>query len=808
MSAGRFGTPSEAPSKNTQALNVNIEVRGAEPCSASAFPRFPPAPRLAREIAILPASAHRGPAEQPQQSPAAKRGARVPEVWRPRPVPSDAQRLPVPSPWLADEAAPGYDPVPDCPREALRRELGEARGAALATLGRVERLPRLHADAVLRLAAHQARRPLPCLDDLHAGVLAQRDVVRWERAPGSTPITAAGVIAQVLAEIEPPAHECSAEGAALVRGDEDAIRAAAQRAARRWATWYEARDTMRRAAAVQGTPLPAVDEQPWIRRERTCVRWHTRRLRREALRAQAYYDTALRLARPGHDYVSSYTLGAWRQRYERQQAWAEAREVQWDDGTVASLAAVRNSAARARGAALYAISRAHEHWATSQGYTAFFLTLTLPGEYHSYSSGARAADGTYPRQRPNGAWTRNHGPRRAWDELQSRWARLRAILADRSDDLRAHVGVVVPEPHRDGTPHLHALVYLPRTWRDQHGAEHGTAWELRRALRTVCPGPRAARLEVVRRVPGRRTTSPANYVMKYVLKSLNDEQTLREQGEAGERHRAWAASRGLRRMRALGSHGVLRAWQRLWTLSARQDREREAAADQPVIVSAADEDGDAEGAAILPERAEAAMAAMRRARAAGEVAEAAEREAEQAPTPDRRKSARERQATARDQQAGHYADALALLGGLPGGEGRLRLTYAEGESEYGRPTKRPDGLVDPATGEWMPLRDQGARIVTSQLPCQQHDLTVVASRPRAGTDAPAQLAAPPPKSPRQARREAEVARDYAWIDALIAGLWGPEAPQAPPPACGPPPVVLIRRRPMLTMVQADLAEAA
>ncbi|MFC4170188.1 replication endonuclease [Teichococcus aestuarii] len=685
--------------------------------------------------------------------------------------------------------------MPDCPQEALRRELEEARAAALATLGRVERLPRLHADAVLRLAAQQARRSLPDIDTLHAGVLAQRGAVRWERAPGSTPITAAGVIAQVLAEIEPPAHECSAEGAALVRGDEDAIRTAAQRAARRWSAWYEARDAMRQAATASGTPLRAVDEQPWIRRERTCARWHTRRLRREALRAQAYYDTALRLARPGHDYVSSYTLGAWRQRQERQQAWAEAKEVQWDDGSVASLAAVRDSAARARGAALYAISRGHEHWATSHGYTAFFLTLTLPGAYHSYSSGARAADGTYPHQRPNEDWTRDHGPRRAWAELQSRWARLRAILADRSDDLRAHVGVVVPEPHRDGTPHLHALVYLPWIWRDQHGAEHGTAWELRRALRTVCPGPRAARLEVVRRVPGRRTVSPATYVMKYILKSLNDEQTLREQGEAGERHRAWASSRGLRRMRVLGSHGVLRAWQRLWTLSARQDRAREAAADRPVIVAATDEDGDADGMAILPERAEAAMAAMRRARASGAVAE------DMALSPAERALARER-------QAGHYADALALLGGLPGGQGCLRLTYAAGESEYGRPTKRPDGLVDPATGEWMPLRDQGARIVASKLPCQQHDLTVVASRPRAGADAPAPSAVPPPQNSRQARREAEMARDYDRIEAIIGGLWGPEAPQAPPPACGPPPVAPIRRRPMLTMVLDDLAEAA
>jgi hypothetical protein len=711
-------------------------------------------------------------------------------------VPLEVQRLVAPNPWLADEKAPEYDPVPECPLWRLRQELAEVREAALATLQRVERLPRLHVDAVLRLASRRTGRPLPSLDDLHAGVLAQQSLVRWERAPGSSAFSTTQVMGEVLEEIQPPVHECSPEGAALVRGDEDAIRQAAGRAARRWSAWYEARDAVRRGAAARGTPLPVLeDEQPWLRRERTCARWHTRRLRREALRAQAYYDTALRLARPGHDYVSGYTLGAWRQRQERQQAWAAEREVQWDDGAVASLAAVRDSAARARGAALYAISRGHEHWANTQGYTAFFLTLTLPGEYHSYSSGPRAADGTYPHQRPNADWSREYGPRRAWQELQGRWKRLRSILAARSEDLRAHVGVVVPEPHRDGTPHLHALVYLPRTWRDRNSAEHSTAWELRRALHVVCPGPRAARLEVVRRVPGRRTVSPANYVMKYILKSLNDAQTLAEQGEGGERHRAWASARGLRRMRVLGSHGVLRAWQRLWALSARQDRACEAAADQPVIGMADDEDGDAEGETILPERAEAAMAAMRRARASGAVAE------DEAISPAERALARER-------QAGHYAATLDLLGGLPGSEGRLRLTYAEAESEYGRPTKRPEGLVDSVTGEWMALRDQGAVIVVSKKRSEEHDLTVVASRPRAGADAPAPSATNSPKDSRQARWEAEVVRDYAWIDVLVAGLWGPEAPQAPPPACGPPLVAQFTRRPMLTMVWDGAAEVA
>jgi hypothetical protein len=174
--------------------------------------------------------------------------------------------------------------------------------------------------------------------------------------------------------------------------------------------------------------------------------------------------------------------------------------------------------------------------------------------------------------------------------------------------------------------------------------------------------------------------------MKYVLKSLEgdeDADTAAPDGEdhlAGEKHeryRAWAAARGLRRMRLVGVHGGMRVWQRLWN----------ARMDEP-----------------LPPRAALGRAAIQRGRAAGTVA------ADPQLTDTERANARIRQNAA-------YADALGVVGALrcmSADNGRLRLEYENTETEHGRPTRREVGIKGQAwdaelrrhvdDGERFPLR--------------------------------------------------------------------------------------------------------
>lgn len=433
-------------------------------------------------------------------------------------------------------------------------------------------------------------------------------------------------------------------GMRLALGDEGQIRAVAEERARAWLEAYAVSPDWREAERYQ----------PWLQAERECPRWQRRQIRTEVRRAQAWLDCALRLVGPTSPAVSRFTLGAWRQVQARSLAWASATVVRFESGDEVPLVEVQARSRKSRRAQMYAVVKGMEHHGDEHDMQAFFITLTLPGEYHPFIAGARTADGSYPHARVNDDWNPTLGPQAQWTQLQKRWERIRARLA-KYEPLREYFGIAVPEPHKDGTPHLHAMVWLPK-YVEHDGRRLGTGMVLHGILRDLAPD-RQAKLEIVRKRADRcrpdgtvkRYASPASYVMKYVLKSLDDEETMNAGGEGAERHRAWASSRRIRRMRLVGVHGSLRIWQRLWT-------------------SPDDE--------FVPRRAAMARAAMRRCEAYGAAAKAAEVD-----SPERE--------VARRGQSEAAAEALRLIGGLPGGSGRLRLGYDDATTEYGRPTKRP-----------------------------------------------------------------------------------------------------------------------
>ena len=500
----------------------------------------------------------------------------------------------------------------------------------------------------------------------------------------------------------PPDHEVATEAIGLLTGDEDAIRVAARAAAEAWG-----------AAYMMPVMHAAAQREPWIRAERMCQRWQLRRLRRLVLRGQAYIDIALRMADPNSPAVSAYTLDAWRDRQARQYEWAVKQAIQMESGKLIPLTEIIATGRTAREAQLYSVNKAMEHHGTTLGHTALFLTITLPGQYHSVSSGERAPDGSYPQRRDNPEWSNAYGPAAGHAEHTRIWELLRAGLA-KHEELRAYFGIIVPEPHKNGTEHNHALLYLPPTFQ-AGGLERNTALEVSRMLRRLCPGERRIKVEVIRRRAERPYASPASYVMKYILKAVDG-----ERGEAHDRHRAWASARGIRRMRLLGVHGGLRIWQRIWTADAKEP---------------------------LPPRAARVRDAMQRSRAAGVAAR------------DTGLTDAER-ADARTRQSAAAAEALILIGALPGGDGRLRLEYEETRTEYGRASKKPVAVTEHEatdevddrgrtatrwlpTGNTFPLRlhkctlvdlpkDTATPTAGAEMVPAQEKVTVAASYPRAG----------------------------------------------------------------------------
>jgi hypothetical protein len=600
---------------------------------------------------------------------------------------------------------------------------------AAAIVSRLATLPDSHGQAVQRLwlsAGPEAYGPWPSAEHIKAS-LGPRPQSHHPTLPAAGAWEWLTPLATTLDTVMPPLSECSPVGASLTRGAVEDIEAAAQEAAETARAYYADRDRA-------GQPT-APGEETWTRAERLDPRWQKRRLRRESRRAQAWYDAALRMTGPHSPAVSGYTLGAARETWDRGRMWSADMTVLFEDGTTVPLSTIQSHARSARRAQLYTVAKAMEFEGERRDFTAFFITLTLPGEYHPFTTGKLDKNGHYPNARPNPNWNPAYGPAAQWAELQGRWATIRGRLADHVA-LREWWGISVPEPHQDGTPHLHIMVWMPRSF-EQRGMRR-TAHVLRDILRDVAPD-RQGRLEIVRKrvLKNGKTTgaSPASYVMKYVMMSLDDEATQAARGEDAERHRAWASTRGLRRMRLVGVHGSLRIWQRLWT--AREDEYD-----------------------TMPPTAQTAWDYMRRSEVCADEADA------MADTPWEREipAMRRRQAEA-------AADALREIGGLPGGERRLKLGYEESETEYGRPSRKPATITEEAwetvdeeyvtpkrrlrrvrkvtkwrpTGGMMPLRKQAAELVPTEVIEKvenRNSLTVVAICPRDAADA-----APPVTTP-------------------------------------------------------------
>jgi hypothetical protein len=506
--------------------------------------------------------------------------------------------------------------------------------------------------------------------------------------------------------------------------DED-VRAEADRRAEAAQAHWAWRVRLARSA---GRKLPVMT--PHDRRQQ-CPRDHRRRIRLEAGQVRQHLAAALgTVGRGAAPYADDYSLARWQERQEAAAAWAATHVLTGADGTAVPMSKVIAGSHDAQKARLYAMTLGVDELAQRRGLTPIFITITLPPEWHpSPAKGDRS-------------WTPDRAPHLADDALRRAWARLRALLADR--DI-ATLGLRVWEPHRDGCPHAHALLYV-------EPEQVGTVDE---ALRSVCPEPVQPPLDSEgkpRRVASqlvivdRTRASPATYVAKYILKTCagapDDAQRTGAEREGDdtddqlahyERHRATASERGWRRFGWLGVHGVQRVWQRLLTT---KDLPQDA-----------------------PARVRMAWYAL---------------------------------------QDGRWADALEALGAVgPRGEG-VRLAYAEDEEDmdpdtgeitrrplltaYGEPARKPVAVEDKATGWRMPLTRQPWTIARAEgeNPNENNAPTVAESFP----------------SDTAAQGTRAVAVAYIDLEWAQPGLAGPI-----PAACGPP------RTPRRSALSQNLSKA-
>ena len=248
-------------------------------------------------------------------------------------------------------------------------------------------------------------------------------------------------------------------------------------------------------------------------------------------------------------YVSAAGLGHRKSQQNRNRKLLQSLEAISDAGDVVNLADAADASISNptnRRTELMVRMRGYEETANALGLQGEFLTLTCPSKYHPILHKSGTINPKY-----NGT-----DPRQAQDYLNSVWARIRS--AWHKADIRVF-GFRVAEPHHDGTPHWHLLLFFPPVQADQ-------AWSIFKhyALEEDGDEWRAEDVRAQRVSIDPMRGSATGYLAKYISKNIDGY----EVGESGDleaetdardgacRVDAWAGIWGIRQFQQIGSTSV------------------------------------------------------------------------------------------------------------------------------------------------------------------------------------------------------------------------------------------------------------
>jgi len=313
--------------------------------------------------------------------------------------------------------------------------------------------------------------------------------------------------------------------------------------------------------------LPIADQLAGLIKRTQCPLWWRRQLRRAVViaRETEAMQRGEVCKRRRQVYVTDDTVARRAERNASNAAMLAATEIESSDGEVITIAqavaaSTANKAIR-RGELMTRI-RGCEEWADAAGMVGIFTTNTAPSRFHAQTM-------------HKGANPKHDGstPREAQGWLCGTWAKTRAALH------RAGVrffGFRVAEPHHDGCPHWHMLLWADA---DQIGALRDTMrryWLKDQGDEAGAQEHRFKAVEIDKAKGG-----AIAYVSKYIAKNIDDVGALEAEGhtdehagEQGElfgatarRVEAWASAWGIRQFQAIGQPPVT-VWRELRRIEA------------------------------------------------------------------------------------------------------------------------------------------------------------------------------------------------------------------------------------------------
>jgi hypothetical protein len=282
-------------------------------------------------------------------------------------------------------------------------------------------------------------------------------------------------------------------------------------------------------------------------------------------------------------YVSNASVKRWERQKRSNAAYLEAMEAVNQHGYTATLAALSEKSASnptIGRSEIMVRCRGKEEIAREMGHAAIFITVTGPSAMHAKRVVYRKGQPMSVRDNPEYDGTT---PREAQKHLRKNWAKTRAGY--HRQGIRVY-GERIAEPHHDGTPHWHFLLFMPpdavkivrelftRYFLTQHSPDE--------------PGAQKNRVKFVT-IKMDEAHSATGYILKYIAKNIDGHKVQKDLFgddaiEGAARVKAWASTWGIRQFQQIGGAPV-GVWREL--------RRMEAAPEHTPTVEAARQAADA-----------------------------------------------------------------------------------------------------------------------------------------------------------------------------------------------------------------------
>lgn len=242
-------------------------------------------------------------------------------------------------------------------------------------------------------------------------------------------------------------------------------------------------------------------------------------------------------------------------------------KIKGKDNEGVSLQEIKTSNQLKQLANMNSIMKGYELYAEANDLLPLFITYTLPPSFHSAPKSLGF--------QKNKEWEYSkHNCVEARKKISEDFSHFRARLK-KVPEFRGVFGLRVNEFHQDGCPHIHALMFFPKSYRDKKGDTQDTFTRVENILADMCKdrkGGNGYDIQIIDKEEG--GASVTSYVMKYIRKSLQliNPEEMDENCEF-TKYRAMLSASGARAFSFIGSRGIRGLWNRLYNSDAKEFEE-------------------------------------------------------------------------------------------------------------------------------------------------------------------------------------------------------------------------------------------